>query len=171
VYYLLRDVFPVEATATTSRNTRSSVTVRTTKEENSSLLSLNRSRDYEWIAVAALCIAIRPSSALFWGAISLWYLTAWCPVKQRLNKAIFGISIGLFVQFVTALWDRVWYKQRWVLVPWNFFAFNLLQGGSDLYGAHPWHWNLSCGVPTVLTTLLPLLLVGLYRARESSSQE
>lgn len=167
MYLLLRDVFPLEATATTSRRR---ITATITKKEKVGLVSPNYFKNYQWIAIAALCIAIRPSSALFWGSISLWYLTSWCPVKQRRNKAIVGISIGLFVQFATELWDRVWYKQRWVLVPWNFFVFNLLQGGSELYGAHPWHWNLSCGVPTVLTTLLPLVLIGLYRERESSSQ-
>lgn len=32
---------------------------------------------------------------------------------------------------------------RWVYVMWEFVKFNLLQGGSSLYGSHPWHWNFS----------------------------
>ncbi|KAL4535557.1 hypothetical protein Ndes2437A_g06266 [Nannochloris sp. 'desiccata'] len=174
VYKLALNLFgPVVARWTiisTSRSSRSNITTRATGKEGSITPSSYYLRSTKWISIAALCVAIRPSSALFWGATSLWYLASWCPGEQRLNKAILGISIGLFVLFVTALLDRVWY-QRWVLVPWNFFAFNLLHGGSELYGAHPWHWNLSCGVPTVLTTLLPLVLIGVYRARECSPQE
>jgi Alg9-like mannosyltransferase family len=168
----MRDVVPQHAmaAATTSRSTRSSSSSinlqKSVKKGGSNLLFTS---PYEWIIVAALCIAIRPSSALFWGATSLWYITSWCPVKQRFQRASLGISIGLLVLACTAVWDRICY-QRWVLVPWNFFAFNLLQGGSEQYGAHPWHWNMSCGVPTVLTTLIPLVLVGLYRAKEFSSQ-
>ena len=116
--------------------------------------------------IAALCIAIRPSSSLFWAATSLWYLACLCPVQQRLKRAVLGLSLGILVLACTAVWDRLWY-QRWVFVPWNFFAFNLLHGGSELYGAHPWYWNITCGMPTVLTTLLPLYLIGIYRAKES----
>lgn len=34
-----------------------------------------------------------------------------------------------------------------------------------MYGGHPWHWNLSQGLPAVTATLLPLLLVGLAVSR------
>jgi hypothetical protein len=175
VYFLLRDAVPPSAASTartTSRTTRrSSSTTRKTTEAYSNSPFLAYFRSYEWIIIAALCIAIRPSSALFWGATSLWYLTSWCPPKQRLTHAILGVTIGSLVLGVTAVWDRLWY-QRWVLVPWNFFAFNLLHGGSELYGTHPWHWNITSGLPTILTTLLPLFLIGVYRhTRESSAQE
>ncbi len=172
VYLLLHDVFPPRGGAadTSSRTRSSSSTSRKTTTGDSILASYSNFRSCEWIIIAALCIAIRPSSALFWGATSLWYLTCWCPVKQRLKKAFLGIFIGILVLVSTSVLDRLWY-QRWVLVPWNFFAFNLLHGGSELYGAHPWHWNISCGLPTVLTTLLPLVFIGLYRTRESTSQE
>ena len=54
---------------------------------------------------------------------------------------------------------------RWVLVPWEFLKFNLLEAGSAQYGAHPWHWNFSQGFPTIAATLLPLGLHGLWLAR------
>lgn len=54
--------------------------------------------------------------------------------------------------------------RRWVLVPWEFARFNLLGGGSALYGAHPWHWNLSQGFPAVAATLLPLMALGVALA-------
>lgn len=37
------------------------------------------------------------------------------------------------------------------------------QGKARLYGTHPWHWYFSQGLPTVLATQLPFLLLGLRR--------
>lgn len=52
----------------------------------------------------------------------------------------------------------------WVLVPWEFFRFNLLAGASAQYGGHPWHWNLTQGLPAVVASLVPLLATGLLQA-------
>ena len=46
-------------------------------------------------------------------------------------------------------------------MPWQFFKFNLLAGGSAQYGGHPWHWNMSQGLPVVAASLLPLMAAGL----------
>ena len=46
-------------------------------------------------------------------------------------------------------------------MPWQFFKFNLLAGASAQYGGHPWHWNLTQGLPVVAASLLPLLGAGL----------
>ena len=54
---------------------------------------------------------------------------------------------------------------RWLFVPWEFARFNLLNSGSAQYGAHPWHWNLTQGLPTVAATLLPLALGGVCLTR------
>lgn len=51
-------------------------------------------------------------------------------------------------------------------MPWEFLRFNLLAGGSALYGAHPWHWNLSQGFPAVAATLLPLMAGGVAAAAD-----
>ena len=54
-------------------------------------------------------------------------------------------------------------------MPWEFARFNLLGGGSAQYGAHPWHWNLTQGLPTVAATLLPLALGGVCLASRCDS--
>jgi phosphatidylinositol glycan class B len=51
-----------------------------------------------------------------------------------------------------------------VAVPWEFLQFNLLAGASGQYGRHPWHWNLTQGLPTVAASLLPLLAGGVVWA-------
>lgn len=50
-------------------------------------------------------------------------------------------------------------------MPWEFAKFNLLASGSAQYGSHPWHWNLTQGLPTVAATLLPLALAGMCLAK------
>ena len=50
-------------------------------------------------------------------------------------------------------------------MPWQFLKFNLLTGSSAQYGTHPWHWNVTAGLPTVAATLLPLALAGMLISR------
>jgi len=50
-------------------------------------------------------------------------------------------------------------------VPWEFFKFNVLAGGSAQYGSHPWHWNFTQGFPTVAATLLPLGIAGIFASK------
>ena len=57
--------------------------------------------------------------------------------------------------------------RRFVIVPWEFFKFNVLSAGSAQYGSHSWHWNFSQGFPTVAATLLPLGLAGVAASRRS----
>ncbi|PRW18326.1 GPI mannosyltransferase 3 [Chlorella sorokiniana] len=115
-----------------------------------------------WIACAALCVVFRPASALFWvlpAGLALW--------RQR-GRALGlllldAISVGGGILAASVLVDRAFYG-RWVLVPWEFFRFNLLAGASAQYGGHPWHWNLSQGLPAVAASLVPLLAAGLLQA-------
>lgn len=55
-------------------------------------------------------------------------------------------------------------------VPWEFFRFNLLAGASAQYGGHPWHWNITQGLPTVAASLLPLLVAGLAWAGSTEAR-
>lgn len=51
--------------------------------------------------------------------------------------------------------------QDWVFVPWTFIKTNVFQSIAIFYGAHPWHWYLSQGLPLMLLTFLPLTILGL----------
>jgi phosphatidylinositol glycan class B len=50
--------------------------------------------------------------------------------------------------------------QEWVFVPWTFIKTNIFQSIAIFYGAHPFHWYLSQGLPLMLLTFLPLTLLG-----------
>lgn len=45
------------------------------------------------------------------------------------------------------------------------------QGVSAFYGTHPWHWNLSSGLPTLLAGLAPSLLVELAALFQSPARQ
>ncbi|KAL4458160.1 hypothetical protein ABPG75_013025 [Micractinium tetrahymenae] len=112
-----------------------------------------------WLACAALSVVFRPSSALFWvlpAALELARQRSWALWVLLGDAALLGGGL----LGAAALVDRVGYG-RWVAVPWEFFRFNLLVGASAQYGGHPWHWNITQGLPTVAASLLPLLVAGL----------
>lgn len=48
-----------------------------------------------------------------------------------------------------------WYYGERVVTVWNFFYENVVQSLSVFYGAHPWHWYLSQGLPLILTVAMP----------------
>jgi phosphatidylinositol glycan class B len=48
-----------------------------------------------------------------------------------------AFPVGALAVALSACVDRYFYG-RWELVPWNFFKFNVLAGGSAAYGSHPW---------------------------------
>ena len=52
-----------------------------------------------------------------------------------------------------------------VVVPWEFFRFNVLAAGSAQYGSHSWHWSATQGFPAIAATLLPLGLAGIATTR------
>ncbi|GKZ01238.1 hypothetical protein MPSEU_001074800 [Mayamaea pseudoterrestris] len=71
-----------------------------------------------------------------------------------------GIGIAMLV-------DRLFYE-FWTVPFIGNIHFNVLLGNSSLYGTHPWHWYLKCGLPAVTGLLLPFLLAD-FCGRGSSS--
>lgn len=57
--------------------------------------------------------------------------------------------IGVPTLILTIFLDSHMYGKLTVVF-WNFLKFNLT--GSAIYGAHPWHWYLTQGVPAILGT-------------------
>lgn len=112
-----------------------------------------------WLLCSALCVACRPSSALFWAVIGMWSLWEEKRLAGRVALAAQAMGIGTAVLGAVGVVDRYGYG-RWVIVPLEFFKFNLLEGKSALYGTHSWHWNLTQGLPAVLLTFLPVFMLG-----------
>ncbi|CAM9832073.1 unnamed protein product [Ectocarpus sp. 13 AM-2016] len=114
------------------------------------------------LLLAALCVAVRPTSAALWAVTGMFRLST-LPIKRWPRylaltvlppvAAVVGASFYL---------DSKLYGTA-TLVPLNFLRFNVLEGKSRIFGEQPWHWNFSQGLPAVLGAALPAALWGLWR--------
>ena len=116
------------------------------------------------VLAAAACV-IRPTAALYWLPLALTECVRAPASAGGWFRFAFGEAapVGAVAIAAAACVDRLFHG-AWTLVPWNFVRFNLLEGGSAAYGAHPWHWYLTQGAPVVATVFLPLAVVGCVRA-------
>ncbi|CAN0060025.1 unnamed protein product [Ectocarpus fasciculatus] len=114
------------------------------------------------LLLAALCVAVRPTSAALWAVTGMFRLST-LPIKRWPRylaltvlppvAAVVGASFYL---------DSKLYGTA-TLVPLNFLRFNVLEGKSRIFGEQAWHWNFSQGLPAVLGAALPPALWGLWR--------
>lgn len=83
---------------------------------------------------------------------------------HRKFSFLFGICApcALFGVAVSAVVDRFFYG-FWTLPLLGSFHFNAILGLSTLYGAHPWFWYLTVGLPVAAGLLYPLFLQETYR--------
>jgi GPI mannosyltransferase 3 len=99
---------------------------------------------------AAIAVIVRPTSVLLWAWFGVLHLVE---SSNKFNYLLEVAAIGSAMTSISALADR-WFFGRWVFPPLEFFKFNVLHGGSSIYGTHPWHWFFSNAFPTILATLL-----------------
>lgn len=91
---------------------------------------------------------VRPTAAVPWlvlGGAALVTRPGDC--YRVLREAVPAAAASVVA--VGVLVDRVGYG-RWVLPLWSFLRFNLLSGGSALYGTHHFLWYYVEGSATVL---------------------
>ncbi|KAJ7154461.1 hypothetical protein O6H91_03G044600 [Diphasiastrum complanatum] len=115
------------------------------------------------LLVAGLACAIRPTSAIIWLYVGVTHLIG---ISNKAELLLFElVPIGAIVFGATCLLDR-WMYGKWVLVPINFIQYNFLSAGGDFYGSHPWHWYFTQGFPTMMLSMLPLMMAGIWWSRE-----
>ncbi|KAJ8029122.1 GPI mannosyltransferase 3 [Holothuria leucospilota] len=120
-------------------------------------LSRNRGEIRFCFMFAALACVIRPTAAIIWFPLALWYLVK----TERKMVTILQdfLPIGSLVLCCSILIDRFFYG-KWVFVQYNFLEFNVLHDMGSFYGSHPWHWYLTQGLPVILGAHLPLVMLG-----------
>lgn len=104
----------------------------------------------------------RPTAILF-GAPILLYLYLEDQNSLQFTGIVLTIAVAIFAVGVSI--DTYGYACDYPVVsPWNFIQRNVLEGVSSLFGRHPWHWNLSTGLPTVLGLSCPAMVWAYYYA-------
>eukprot|EP00048_Salpingoeca_helianthica_P022820 m.20531 g.20531 ORF g.20531 m.20531 type:complete len:605 (-) comp7862_c0_seq3:40-1854(-) len=109
---------------------------------------------YVSFTAASLAVIVRPPCIVFFGALSLLTLSP--------TKLLRAVSLGLLLLVTTSLALDYWFYNRLTLPLLNFFHQNIVLNIASAYGTHPALWYLSGGLPTVLLTLFPLSLLGVW---------
>jgi len=89
------------------------------------------------LVFAAISCLVRPTSAVIWIPLSLYYLI------QTNEKCSFIFSNVLPVGCLTVLWSigvDSWFYGKLTIVQVNFAMFNVVKDMGTFYGSHPWHW-------------------------------
>ncbi len=118
--------------------------------------------------LALLCVgasfAFRPTTALNWAIPGVGLLLNSCD-RYRVLRDI-GVTAAVTLALTVGIDSSPIGYGKFTVVFWNFLQFNMFGGGSSLYGAHPWYWYFLEGLPAVLGTHLPLVIMGLYWSGE-----
>ncbi|CAL1542889.1 unnamed protein product [Lymnaea stagnalis] len=122
---------------------------------------------YKFLALAALSVIVRPTSALVWIFLCAWHLqrVRGSPVFSGVLSAY--VTVGILALGSSAVIDRIWYGY-WTFVQLNFLLFNVIKGGASIYGVHPWHWYFFQGFPVILGTFILPFIVGVWRAKNKA---
>ena len=119
------------------------------------------------VAFAGAACLIRPTAGMYW--LPLFCTELWrtkksnrgTPLRFVLRECLpvflVTIGFGICVDFC--------FSGKLYVAAWNFFAFNIHEGGSAAYGTHPWHWYLTQGYPAVATVFAPLAICGCFSGR------
>ncbi|ETO27065.1 plasmid maintenance protein [Reticulomyxa filosa] len=124
--------------------------------------------NWHWLFCVSLCVMIRPSSVLFWVVVVVMECVhstkVWSHLKTlewRVLRRV-ATAVCLAVAFLCAFDSYFYNAKKLIFTPYQFFKFNILMQGADLYGVHPWHWYVSNALPVLLLTMLPMLLFGVW---------
>ncbi|CDW52878.1 GPI mannosyltransferase 3 [Trichuris trichiura] len=77
-----------------------------------------------------------------------------------------NLAVVMLVTAFAALIDRLCYG-HWTFPLWNFVQFNLIKGGSALFGSHPWHWYVTCGIPSVFLFHIIVIMAGVWTSKQN----
>ncbi|CAM9552462.1 unnamed protein product, partial [Discosporangium mesarthrocarpum] len=111
------------------------------------------------LLLGALCVAVRPTSAAHWAAVGLFRLLDMSPRRWPAYLTTVVFPPVVLVVGASFLLDS-WLYGTWTLVPERFLRFNVVEGGSRIFGEQAWHWNFTQGLPAVLGAALPLAVRG-----------
>ncbi|WFD47834.1 glycosylphosphatidylinositol anchor biosynthesis [Malassezia furfur] len=107
-------------------------------------------------------ILVRPTGLLVWaflGAKAL-YDGAHTGGPRSIARLVSVAAVTGTAMGALGYAADTWYFQRPVFTFVHFFVENVMRSLSVFYGAHPWHWYLTQGLPGVLTVSLPWALRG-----------
>ncbi|EFO91521.1 CRE-EIF-1 protein [Caenorhabditis remanei] len=113
---------------------------------------------WPYIALGVLTVVIRPTVSLIWIVFGLHHLYHHSNPIRLLLRTVLPVTLPILI--ITILIDSLAYGEPTIPL-WNFLQFNVVQGGSALFGVHPWYWYLVSGIPSVLTVQCIPIVIGI----------
>eukprot|EP00667_Euglena_gracilis_P009961 EG_transcript_10131 len=107
---------------------------------------------------AGFGVVLRQTNALVWIPCTVdLFLTHRTQAGRILLAG--GIMATFWLLFSITV-DSIFYGKP-VFCMWEFFKFNALEGKSELFGTHPWHWYITQGWPAIMGTQVIALAASL----------
>ncbi|PIC46992.1 hypothetical protein B9Z55_006487 [Caenorhabditis nigoni] len=119
---------------------------------------LKKGITWPYIAFGVVTVVIRPTVALIWIVFGLHHLYYNPHPFRLLLRTVLPVALPILT--ITVMIDS-WAYGKPTIPLWNFLQFNVVQGGSSLFGVHPWHWYITSGAPAVLTVQLLPIFIGI----------
>ncbi|KAK6199979.1 GPI mannosyltransferase 3 [Scheffersomyces amazonensis] len=108
--------------------------------------------------LALLSIVVRPTNAILWAYLGLYFLIH---TKEKFSS-LFKLGLVFLISLVGVLSLSTWldYLFYGILTfpTYNFIEFNVLRNLSIFYGVAPWHFYIFQTIPLLLMTYLPFWL-------------
>ncbi|ORX57681.1 hypothetical protein BCR36DRAFT_409156, partial [Piromyces finnis] len=112
------------------------------------------------LILAAIACFFRPTNGIIWVFLGLSLLFQYRKSLKTLLNIIYHVLIVLVTSLIISIGIDKFYFDEWVISPWNFIKFNIIENISIFYGDNSWHWYFSCGLPFVGYTFLIFMIPG-----------
>jgi len=112
------------------------------------------------LILAAIACFFRPTNGIVWVFMGLVMLFQYRKSLKALINIIYHVLIILTLALVISLGIDKIYFDEWVISPWNFIKFNIIENISSFYGYNSWHWYFTFALPFVGYTFLIFMIPG-----------
>ena len=125
----------------------------------------NNNKKYDYISrlFAIINFIARPTSII--PLTFLWpyrLFTMSGKFADRVKFFFLNVFTVLLMIATSILVDSLYYK-KFTWSAWNFFQFNYVEKGSNLYGNEEIYWYFAYAIPKLISGYIPLFVFGLYQ--------
>ncbi|ORX79210.1 hypothetical protein BCR32DRAFT_205983 [Anaeromyces robustus] len=117
------------------------------------------------LSLAAVACFFRPTNGIIWIFTGIVFLFQYRKSFKALLNIIYHVLIVLIITLIISITIDKYYFDEWVISPWNFVKFNIIENISIFYGDNSWHWYFSFGLPFVGYTFLIFMIPGIITSK------
>ncbi|ORY26369.1 hypothetical protein LY90DRAFT_427076 [Neocallimastix californiae] len=112
------------------------------------------------LSLAAIACFFRPTNGIVWIFLGINLLIQYRKSLKSLINIIYHVLIVFVMALIITIGIDKLYFNEWVISPWNFVKFNIIENISIFYGYNSWYWYFSIGLPFIGYTFLAFMIPG-----------